>query len=408
MSNPISGKQIVLGITGSIAAYKCAELASNLSKQGALVETILTESAQEFIKPLTFQSVTSRKAYTESDLWRGEEHVVHINLARKADLIVIAPASANTIAKLAHGIADNLLTVTVLAARCPVMIAPAMDAGMYGHPAVQENVNTLQARGVRFIGPEEGHLASGLKGPGRMSEPQKIIAQVRFALSRRNALTGKHIVVTAGGTQEAMDPVRILTNRSSGKQGYAMAQAALDAGSEVTLISAPTHIIPPAGVKMINVKSAKKMNSAVLEAIPNADALIMAAAVADFKPKEIATDKVKKSSNLEQIVLAPTEDILKNVAAIKQKKKLDLKVIGFAAESEHLKENAAKKLKSKKMDMIVANDISDPEAGFGVDTNKVLLMYSDGSTEQLPKLQKIEVAEKVIQHLSSWLIEGAA
>jgi phosphopantothenoylcysteine decarboxylase / phosphopantothenate---cysteine ligase len=408
MSNPINGRHIVLGVTGSIAAYKSAEIASSLTKQGAVVDTVLTQSAERFISPLTFQSVTGRKAYTESDLWGGEGHVVHISLARKADLIVIAPASANTIAKIANGIADNLLAVTVLAAQCPILIAPAMDAGMYANPATQHNVAILKERGAEMIGPEEGHLASGLKGPGRMSEPADILASMRYLFSRGNPLRGKHIIISAGGTVEAVDPVRILTNRSSGKQGYALAQAALDAGSNVTLISAPTHLAPPTGAKLVLVESADQMNEAVLAEAPHADALIMAAAVADFRPMDIAAEKIKKSSNLQQIALVRTEDILHNIAKLKAEMKLDLKVVGFAAESEHLKDNARDKMQQKKMDMIVANDISDPEAGFGVDTNKVLLMYSDGSTEQLPKMEKIEVAEKVIQHLSSWLIEGVA
>ena len=408
MSHPIAGKQIILGVTGSIAAYKAAELASCLTKQGAQVNTILTEAAEKFVSPLTFQSVSGRKAFTERDLWGGEGHVTHIDLARKADLIVIAPASANTMAKIAQGIADNLLTVTVLAARCPVLIAPAMDAGMYGNAATQANVHTLLKRGMMLIGPEEGHLASGLKGPGRMSEPDQIAARIRWLLSRQNTLRGKRIVITTGGTQEALDPVRVLSNRSSGKQGYALAQAALDAGSDVTLISAPTHLTPPEGAQMVWVESAAQMNEAVLAAVVQAHALIMAAAVADFKPKHYAAEKVKKISGMNEVALERTEDILMNVAKLKTERQLDCRVIGFAAESEHLKENAREKMRQKKMDMIVANDISDPEAGFGVDTNKVLLMYSDGSTEQLPKMEKSEVAEKVIQHLGSWLIEGAA
>jgi len=279
---------------------------------------------------------------------------------------------------------------------------------MYANPATQHNVAILKERGAEMIGPEEGHLASGLKGPGRMSEPADILASMRYLFSRGNPLRGKHIIISAGGTVEAVDPVRILTNRSSGKQGYALAQAALDAGSDVTLISAPTHLAPPTGAKLVLVESADQMNEAVLAEAPHADALIMAAAVADFRPMDIAAEKIKKSSNLQQIALVRTEDILHNIAKLKAEMKLDLKVVGFAAESEHLKDNAREKMQQKKMDMIVANDISDPEAGFGVDTNKVLLMYSDGSTEQLPKMEKIEVAEKVIQHLSSWLIEGVA
>jgi len=387
----------VVGITGSIAAYKSADLASRLTKLGAEVNAILTEAGKKFISPLSIQSVSGKKAYTEQDLWGGEGHVVHINLARTADLLIVAPASANTIAKLANGIADNLLTVTVLAAVCPIIIAPAMDAGMY----------KLKERGFIFIGPAEGHLASGLNGPGRMVEPIEIVNTIRYQLSRANPLKSKKIVVTAGGTQEAIDPVRILTNYSSGKQGYAIAQAALDAGSDVTLISAPTTLAPPAGCTLIPVKSAEEMHTAVLKEIMAAQALIMAAAVADFRPKAIKSEKIKKDSGMDTIELKPTKDILKDVAVVKEKEKLDLKVIGFAAESKDLKVNAREKLNKKNMDMIVANDISDPQAGFGVDTNKVLLMYSDGSTEQLPLMSKNDVAEKVIQHLQSWLIEGA-
>jgi len=407
MSNPIYGKRIVIGITGSIAAYKSADLASRLRKLGAEVNAILTEAGEKFISPLSIQTVSGKKAFTQQDLWGSKGHVVHINLARTADLLIVAPASANTIAKLANGIADNLLTVTVLASVCPVIIVPAMDAGMFKNSITQKNINLLKERGFVVIGPAEGHLASGLEGAGRMVEPVNIINAIRYHLSRTNSLKSKKIIVTAGGTQEAIDPVRILTNYSSGKQGYALAQAALDAGSDVTLISAPTTLSPPAGCTLILVKSAEEMHAAVLKEIMDSQALIMAAAVADFRPKAIKTEKIKKDSGLNTIELIPTRDILKDVAEVKKKEKLDLKVIGFAAESRDLKINAKEKLIDKYMDMIVANDISDPQAGFRVDTNKVLLMYSDGSTEQLPMMSKSDVAKKVIQHLQSWLIEGA-
>lgn len=407
MGNPIYGKRIVIGITGSIAAYKSTDLASRLTKLGAEVNAILTEAGEKFISPLSIQTVSGKKAFTEQDLWGSKGHVVHINLARTADLLIVAPASANTIAKLANGIADNLLTVTVLAAVCPVIIVPAMDAGMFKNSITQKNINLLKERGFIVIGPAEGHLASGLEGAGRMVEPVEIVNMTRYHLSRTNPLKYKKIVVTAGGTQEAIDPVRILTNYSSGKQGYALAQAALDAGSDVTLISAPTTLSPPAGCTLILVKSAEEMHVAVLKEIMDSQALIMAAAVADFRPKAIKTEKIKKDSGMNTIELIPTRDILKDVAEVKRKEKLDLKVIGFAAESRDLKINAKEKLNDKYMDMIVANDISDPQAGFRVDTNKVLLMYSDGSTEQLPMMSKSDVAEKVIQHLQSWLIEGA-
>lgn len=407
MANSLEGKNIILGVTGSIAAYKAADIGSKLTQQGALVNTILTNPGLEFVSPLTFQSVTGRKAFVDDDLWGGEGHVVHVQIGHSTDLLIIAPASANTIAKLAHGLADNLLTVTALAAACPILIAPAMDAGMYSHPATQENINILKNRGVHFIGPEEGHLASGLVGPGRMSEPTEIIGFSRWLLSRKNPLTGKKVLITAGGTREAIDPVRYISNHSSGKQGYALAQAALDYGAEVTLISTPSNQTAPHGSLCVQVESAEEMYNAVMAELETANALIMSAAVADFKPEEYKKDKIKKEKGLTEIKLTRTRDIIAETAKLKKSKNLNLKIIGFAAESENLKNNAKKKMTEKEMDMIVANDITDPQAGFSVDTNKVLLMFSDGSTEQLPLLQKSEVAEKVIQHLANWLVEGA-
>ena len=405
MTNPLKTKNIILGVTGSIAAYKAADIASKLNQQGAEVKTILTPSALKFVNPLTFQSVTGLKAYTDEDLWGGEGHIVHVQIGHTTDLLIIAPASANTIAKLAHGIADNLLCVTALAANCPILIAPAMDAGMYNHSATQANLNILRSRGLHIIGPDEGHLASGLVGPGRMSEPLDIIGYARWLLSRHNPLKGKKIIVTAGGTREAIDPVRFITNKSSGKQGYALAQAALDYGAEVTLISSTSHLIAPYGCSFISVETAEEMHNAVISEIDSADALIMSAAVADFKPQNYSHEKIKKEKGLECIELERTVDILAEVSKIKKSRRLDLKIIGFAAESENIKENAKKKISEKAMDMIVANDITDPQAGFAVDTNKVLIIFSDGSTEQLPLLSKGEVAEKIIQHLASWYLE---
>jgi len=407
MANPLEGKNIILGVTGSIAAYKAADIASKLTQQGALVNTVLTNPALEFVNPLTFQSVTGRKAYVDEDLWGGEGHVVHVQIGHSTDLLIIAPASANTIAKLAHGLADNLLTVTALAAACPILIAPAMDAGMYSHPSTQENVKILKNRGVHFIGPDEGHLASGLVGPGRMSEPTEINEFARWLFSRKNPLSGKKILITAGGTREAIDPVRYISNHSSGKQGYTIAQAALDFGADVILVSAPSNLRAPYGCHLIQVQSAEEMYNAVMAEIESTDALIMSAAVADFKPEEMRKEKIKKEKGLTEIKLTKTRDIIAEAAQQKKSKKLKLKIIGFAAESENLKKNAMKKMTEKGMDMIVANDITDPQAGFSVDTNKALLIFSDGSTEQLPLLQKSEVAEKVIQHLANWLAEGA-
>ena len=403
MANPIKNKRIVLGVTGSIAAYKAASLSSQLSQAGALVDVILTPSAARFISPLTFQSVTGRKAYIENDLWGSEGHVTHIKLGHEADLLVIAPASANTIAKLAGGISDNLLTVTALAATCPILIAPAMDAGMYSHPATQANVKILKSRGVAFMGPEPGHLASGLVGLGRMTEPDQIVSQIRCLLGRSGPLAGKRIIVSAGRTEEPIDPVRFITNYSSGKQGYAVAQAALDSGADVTLISGPTSLTPPSGVKLISVRSAEQMLKAVMDAAPDADALIMTAAVADFRPVKYTQSKIKKEDQLANIELERTVDILKQVSLLKKQTGWPRYTIGFAAESDDLLANAAGKLKSKHLDLIVANEITRQNAGFGAETNQVTLLFADGSQQVLPLLSKYEVADKIIQQVAEWL-----
>lgn len=395
--NIFQGKSILLGITGSIAAYKGVELASRLTQEGALVDVILTPSAQKFVTPLTFQSVTGRKAYTDDDLWGGEGHVTHIGLGRVGDLLIIAPASANTIARIAQGIADNLLCVTALAARCPAIIAPAMDAGMFSHVATQANVSILKERGVTFIGPASGHLASGLVGVGRMEETDVIMGAARWRMGRDGNLAGKKIVVTAGGTQEAIDPVRMITNRSSGKQGYALAQAAIDHGADLTLITANSSLPTPFGCKVVTVNSAAGMLGAVLAEVEDADGLIMSAAIADFRPVHVADEKIKKDSGVPTIVLEPTADILTEVAKKRESFPKLRCVIGFAAESEDLLENARIKLKKKNLNMIVANDISATDAGFGVDTNRVILIKQDGSAESLPLMTKREVAETIIE-----------
>jgi phosphopantothenoylcysteine decarboxylase/phosphopantothenate--cysteine ligase len=402
MYNPIAQKTIALGVTGSIAAYKGADLASKLKQAGALVDVIMTESATHFVSPLTMQSVTGRKAYTDADLWGGEGHVTHIGLGRAAQLIVIAPASANTLAKLAHGIGDNLLSVTTLAAHCPMLVAPAMDAGMYSHPATQANVEILRQRGVHFVGPAAGHLASGLVGVGRMSETPEIVGTIRYLFGRGGLLDGKKVVVTAGGTQEVIDPVRVITNRSSGLQGYAIAQAALDRGAEVTLISAPTHLVPPIGATVIPVSSVAEMLKAVLDESRQADLLIMAAAPADFRPASAAPQKIKKESGFSSIPLEPTEDILKTVAAQKVSCGFPRFTIGFAAESQDLLQNAAAKLQAKHLDLIVANNISEANAGFEVNTNHVTFLYAGGAQQEFPLMEKSEVAEKLIQQAAEW------
>lgn len=399
----INGKHILLGVTGSIAAFKAADLASRLTQMGAQTDVILTPAAEKFITPLTMQSVTSRKAYTESDLWGGEAHVLHVGLGKSADLLVIAPCTANTIAKLAHGTADNLLTITALAAQCPLLVAPAMDGGMFDHPATQENLTTLAKRGATIAGPAEGHLASGLSGVGRLLEPSELIGHIRLALGRRGRLAAKKVVVSAGGTREPLDPVRVLTNRSSGKQGYALAQAALDAGAEVTLVTAPTALTPPVGAKIIRVETAKEMLTAVLKESAEADALIMAAAVADFRPKQAAGNKLKKRDGIPQIELEATEDILEAVSAQGSGRKRLRVTVGFAAESHNLLGNAGEKLKSKHLDFIVANDISAQDAGFNVETNRVTFLFADGEKESLPLMSKAEVAEAIIEHVAALL-----
>jgi phosphopantothenoylcysteine decarboxylase/phosphopantothenate--cysteine ligase len=402
--NPIENKHIILGVTGSIACYKAADLASRLAQAGASVDVLLTQSALQFITPLTFQSVTGRRAFTDSDLWGNEAHVLHVGLGHSADLLVIAPATANTIARLAHGLADNLLSVTALAAICPLILAPAMDGGMFNHPATQANLEILRQRDATILGPAEGHLASGLSGPGRMVEPGEILGAIRLCLARSgpadsHPLLGRKLVVTTGGTQEPIDPVRVIANRSSGKQGIALAQAALDLGADVTLIAGTTPLASPYGAQRIDVQTAQEMLEAVMAEVKKADALVMAAAVADFRPAAPAAQKIKKESRVPEIRLENTTDILASVAQVKAQSGFPRITVGFAAESQHLIENASAKMKAKKLDLIAANDISARNAGFGVDTNQVTLLFSDGRTENLPLMSKAEVAATVMERL---------
>jgi phosphopantothenoylcysteine decarboxylase/phosphopantothenate--cysteine ligase len=401
--NPLQDKRIILGVTGSIACYKAADLASKLRQSGAEVDVILTEAGGKFITPLTFQSVTGRKAYTETDLWGDQGHVLHIGLGKAADLLVIAPITANTMAKLAHGEAGNLLTLTALAANCPMLIAPAMDGGMFNHTATQANLEILKARGVTVVGPEIGHLASGMSTIGRMTEPLVLLEHIRGLLAQEGPLANRKIVITAGGTQEPIDPVRYLTNRSSGRQGYALARAALNMGAEVTLISAPTHLDAPAGVKLVDIRTAEEMLAAVLTHTAQADALIMVAAVADFKPAQVTVEKIKKTGTSPSIELSSTPDILQEVSKQKKKVKFPKVTVGFAAESQELLKNAEKKLKSKRLDFIVANDISAKDAGFEVGTNQVTILFADGEKEELPLMSKDEVAVAVVEHIKNLL-----
>jgi phosphopantothenoylcysteine decarboxylase/phosphopantothenate--cysteine ligase len=403
----LSGKRILLGVTGSIAAYKAADLASKLTQAGAQVDVILTGAAEKFITPLTFQSVTGRRAYVDNNLWGDEAHVLHVGLGHTADLLMIAPCTANTLAKLAQGQADSLLTVTALASPAPLMIAPAMDGGMFDHPATQENLDTLKKRGAYIIEPAEGHLASGLSGTGRLPETSELIGHIRLVLGRRGSLAGKKVVVTAGGTQEPLDPVRVLTNRSSGRQGYALAQAALDAGAQVILITAPTSLTPPLGAQVVQVETARELLEAVLKESNGCDALIMAAAVADFRPRIQAKDKIKKEGGIPQIELEATEDILKTVSAHggggERNGSRPRVVVGFAAESQDLLQNAAVKLQSKNLDLIAANDISADDAGFAVETNRITLLFADGHRESLSLMSKSEAAEIILTRIAALL-----
>ncbi len=404
MSDLLQGKNILLGVTGSIACYKAVDLASKLRQAGADVEVILTKAAAAFVSPLTFQSVTGRRAYLDADLWGGEGHVLHIGLGQAADLMVIAPITANTIAKLAHGEAGNLLTLTALATTAPLLIAPAMDGGMWTHPATQANLQILKERGVTDVGPEAGHLASGLQAVGRMTEPMALREHIRLLLAQDGPLAGRKVVVTTGATQEDLDPVRYLTNRSSGKQGYALAQAARDRGAQVIFISAPTNLEPLVGVEQVKVRSAEQMLAAVLAYSADADLLVMAAAVADFRPAQIAEQKIKKTSgSLAQIELTANPDILKTVAERRATGSGPRRVVGFAAESQDLLQNAQKKLQAKGLDIIVANDISARDAGFVVDTNRVTLLFPDGRQEKLPLMSKAEVAEAVFEKIGGLL-----
>lgn len=395
----LEARRILLGVTGSIAAYKAVDLASKLTQAGAEVDVILTEAAERFVSPLSFQSVTSRQAFTDSDLWGREAHVLHVGLGREAEMLIVAPATANTLAELAGGNARSLLTLTALALEVPLLLAPAMDAGMFGHPATQANLETLEGRGAVILGPAEGRMASGLVGLGRMLEVEQLLGHIRQELGREGPLAGKLVVVTAGGTQEPVDPVRVLANRSSGKQGFALAQAALDRGAEVRLIVGPTALTAPVGAQRVDVQTASEMKEAVLEATEQAHTLIMAAAVADFRPRHSGEEKIKRRSGLEEIPVEPTEDILGEVVARRKKSSSPQVVVGFAAESEDVVSNAQAKLEQKGLSLIVANDVTSPGSGFGVDTNQVTIIDAEGGVEQLPLMSKTKVAAVVMERL---------
>lgn len=390
----LNGKKILLCVTGGIAVYKAAALTSKLTQAGAVVKVILSESAREFVMPLTFQALSRNDVYTDTFDEKDSKVIAHIDLADWADLIILAPATANVIGKLANGIADNMITTTLLAATSPVWIAPAMNVHMYNHPAVLKNIDTLSRFGYQFIEPAEGYLACGYVGKGRLEEPEKIIENLtRFFQSSKPDLTGAKVVITAGPTREKIDPVRYITNHSSGKMGYAIAEAAVQAGAEVILISGPVTIKPPSGVWLKNVESAEEMYEAVMEEYDDAAIVIKTAAVADYRPKVSYDHKVKKQPGEQILELERTRDILFELGQKKQGQVL----IGFAAETDHVAEYAQAKLTKKNTDMIVANNVKAEGAGFGTDTNIVTMYKRDGSSIELPMMSKKAVAVKILE-----------
>ena len=396
MPSPLNNKRVVLGVTGSIACYKAADLASKLVQNGALVDVILTSAATQFVSELTFRSITHRSVFTDLYSSESELSINHVALAETADIIIVAPTTANTIAKIANGISDDVLTTTILATRAPIIIAPAMDANMFDNAATQANVTTLITRGVFIAGPANGRLASGLIGQGRMVEPSNIISSANMILGKDGDFSGKKIVVSAGGTEEAIDPVRNITNRSSGKMGYAIAEAARDRGAIVSLVAAPNALPKPVGILVTKIQSAEEMKKVIATECDGADALIMAAAVADWRPLKKLDSKAKKStSDTWSLKLVKNPDIIgsiKNDSLIK---------VGFAAESENLIENSKTKVKSKNLDFIVANDITAKDSGFSVDTNKVTIIHSNGNIESLPLMSKYDVAHSILDRVKS-------
>lgn len=390
----LSGKQIVLGVTGGIAVYKAVELCRLLIKAGAGVKVVMTAAAKQFVTPLTFQTVSGNRVY--DDLFAGSRRytVEHVGLAQEANLFLVVPATANCLGKLAAGIADDLLTTTVLAASCPVLLAPAMNTKMLENPVVQENIAKLTLRGYSFVSAVEGELACGDSGGGRLAPAESIFAAAKSLLLPALELKGVRLLVTAGPTREAIDPVRYLTNHSSGKMGYAVAQAAAEQGADVTLVSGPVTIPSPAGVRMVRVITAQEMYTAVLGLYPEIDVVVKAAAVADYRPASAKETKIKKDGDM-ALSLVRTPDILAELGKCKQNQVL----VGFAAETDNLRENALAKLLSKNLELIVANDLTEAGAGFNADTNVVKLYFKDGREKLLPRMPKLAVAREIIKEI---------
>ena len=396
MSGPFQDKRVLLGISGSIAAYKAVDLASKLTQAGAAVDVLMTYSATHFITPLTFRSITHRPVLVDLFDINSPQAIEHVALAKSADVLVAAPATAHLIAKLALGLADDPISVIALATSAPLVLAPAMDANMWQHPAVQRNVQTLTQRGAVIVGPGQGRLASGLVGWGRVAETPELMGRIAQTLGAHGDLSGRAIVVSAGGTQEPIDPVRVITNRSSGKMGYAVAEAARDRGADVILIKAPTALDDPPGVRVVSVETAEEMRQAVQDAARSADALVMAAAVADYRPAAPSSHKMKKEAASELAIdLERTTDIIASVPS-------GIVKAAFAAESDDLLDNARAKLRSKGADLVVANDITIPDAGFGADTNKVWLLDEDSELE-LPLMPKYDVAMAILDRIAALL-----
>ena len=388
----------MLGVTGSIAVYKVVELARRMTQVGATVQVIMTAGATKFVQPLTFQALTYRPVEVEMFGTFDDRAAGHVAMGQQADVIVIAPATAHTLARLAGGFADDLIGTTVLAAHAPVVIAPAMETHMWANPATEANVDTLRARGMTIVEPESGELASGLSGHGRLASFDRILAAVEDALATSTALAGRHVVVTAGPTLEPIDPVRVLTNRSSGKMGYAVAAAALAAGAEVTLVSGPTALRPPFGARIMHIETAAELQAAVLTALPRADAVIMAAAVADYRPANVAGSKLTKQETgpAMRLDLVQNPDVLSAIVAAKRPGTV---VVGFKAETGDAVAPATRMLREKRLDLVVANDVSEAGSGFGSDTDRVTFVSADGAVA-LPLLPKTEVARRIVAQLA--------
>lgn len=400
----LKDKKILLCVSGGIAVFKAAALTSQLYKQGAEVKVMMTASAQQFVTPLTFQTMSRNYVYYDTFDEKDPEKVAHIDLADWADVVVVAPATANIIAKIANGIADDMISTTITATTAPILLAPAMNSHMYEHPPVKKNMQTLASLGYQFIEPGEGLLACGYVGKGRLAEPEEIILAIEthFANTNNVPLAGKKVLVTAGPTIEVIDPVRYFTNRSTGKMGFAIAEVARELGAEVTLVSGPTVLETPYGVNRINVHSAAEMYDQVLQHYSNTHIVVKSAAVADYRPKEVFEDKVKKQEDGElHIVMERTKDILAELGKQKQEQTL----IGFAAESTNVEKFALQKLESKNLDMIVANNIKEEGSGFGVDTNTVTIFKRNGSKRELPMMTKREVAHYIFEEAMTFIQE---